>query len=206
MRYRLILAAALLGTAGPALAQAPTGEWLVADGGARIRIVDCGDTLWGVVSWEKKPGRDVNNPNAALKSRPTLGMPVLLHMKPAQSGKWEGEVYNSENGQTYDASIVLRGADTLHIEGCALGILCGGEDWTRVTPETNAKASRRKGKPGGKPDVATAPDDQVCSTLPVDPRRSHEHRLEQHGGSQRADERQRQQLAHARRAGVVGEP
>ena len=38
--------------------------------------------MWGVVAWEKQPGgRDSNNPDASKKSRPTLGMPILLDMK-----------------------------------------------------------------------------------------------------------------------------
>ena len=50
-------------------------------------------------------------------------MPVLLHMTPGdEPGHWEGEVYNADDGNTYDASITLRGADALHVEGCALGI------------------------------------------------------------------------------------
>ncbi len=134
MRYWVAaLAAVLLATAAPAAASSPVGEWRVADGSAHIRIVDCGGQLWGVVSWEKKPGRDDQNPDPAKRNRPTLGLPVLLHMAPGdRPGRWEGEVYNADNGRTYDASITLRGAGVLHVEGCALGIFCGGEDWTRL--------------------------------------------------------------------------
>jgi uncharacterized protein (DUF2147 family) len=134
MRYWVpALAALLLATAAPAAAPSPVGEWRVADGTAHIRVVDCGGALWGVVSWEKKPGRDTENPDPAKRKRPTLGMPVLLHMTPGdERGHWEGNVYNAENGNTYDASIEMRGRDKLHVEGCALGILCGGEDWTRL--------------------------------------------------------------------------
>jgi uncharacterized protein (DUF2147 family) len=134
----LALAALLLATAAaPAAPPSPVGEWLVANGSAHIRIVDCGGQLWGVVSWEKKPGRDRQNPDPAKRNRPTLGMPVLLHMTPGdERGRWEGEVYNADDGNSYDASIALRNADVLHVEGCALGILCGGEDWTRLAGGT----------------------------------------------------------------------
>lgn len=147
MRYVFsALAACLLMAASPASAQSPVGEWRVADGGAHIRIVDCSGVLWGVVSWEKTPGRDRQNPDPAKRSRPTLGMPVLLHMTPAdEPGRWEGEVYNAEDGNTYDASIELRSADMLHVEGCALGILCGGEDWTRLAQAKPAQAEHDRG-------------------------------------------------------------
>ena len=63
-----------------ALSPDPTGEWLVAKSVARIRIVDCEGRRWGVVSWELRPGVDSNNPDRAKRSRPTLGMPILLRM------------------------------------------------------------------------------------------------------------------------------
>ena len=36
----------------------PVGEWTVAQQVARIKIADCDGRLWGVVSWEAKPGID----------------------------------------------------------------------------------------------------------------------------------------------------
>ncbi len=131
MRYRFpaLVAASLFAATAPAWAQDPTGIWLVEDGTAHIRIVKCGNSFWGVVSWEKTPGgRDTKNPDASKRSRPTLGMPTLLDMRASDPGEWEGKVYNAENGRTYDASIELDDANTLNIEGCVLGVLCGGED------------------------------------------------------------------------------
>src|SRR5579864_8708456 len=101
------------------LALDPTGEWQTEKGDAHIRIVDCGGKLWGVVSWAKITGFDIHNPDPSMRSRPTLGMPVLLNMKPGDdAGRWEGEVYNAKNGRTYDASIEIQSADKLHVEGC----------------------------------------------------------------------------------------
>lgn len=132
----LLLAVTLVGTTATAHAQDPTGNWLVENGEAVVRIVDCGGTLWGVVAWQKTPlGRDVHNPEPALRNRPTLGMPVLLHMRRGEEpASWEGEIYNARNGKTYDATMTLQGADSLQIEGCTLGVLCGGQDWQRVEP------------------------------------------------------------------------
>jgi uncharacterized protein (DUF2147 family) len=110
----------------------PTGEWLVAKQIARIKIVDCDGRLWGVVAWEAQPGIDSKNPDPSLRSRPTLGMPILLGMTPSKENKWEGEIYNSEDGHTYSASISLSEPNTLRVQGCFLRFLCGGENWTRV--------------------------------------------------------------------------
>ena len=61
-------------------------------------------------------------------------MPILINMKQTEPNRWEGEVYNAENGKTYTSNISLVKDDVLRIEGCVWGILCGGENWTRVTP------------------------------------------------------------------------
>jgi uncharacterized protein (DUF2147 family) len=125
-----------------ALAAEPAGEWRVANGAANIRIDDCSGVLWGVISWEKQPGVDSHNPNPGERSRPTLGIPILRAMRPTKPGLWEGEVYNAENGQTYSSRISLTAPDVLRIEGCVFGgLICGGENWTRVKVEIAPAAS-----------------------------------------------------------------
>jgi uncharacterized protein (DUF2147 family) len=148
---RRFVAAGLLSLlfAGSALAQSPTGEWLVKDGTARIRIAQCGGALWGVISWTKGPaGRDENNPDPAKRSRSIFDAPILINMRPAAS-QWDGEVYNAQDGSIYSSHIRLVSPDVLRIEGCVLGgLICGGEEWTRVP--------LAKGSP---------PDQAVCSRL-----------------------------------------
>jgi uncharacterized protein (DUF2147 family) len=117
-----------------ALAADPTGDWKVAEGFANIRVAECYGSMWGVVAWEKEPGRrDIHNPDVSKRNRPDLGMPVLIDMKkkPA-TDQWEGQVYNAKNGQLYSSTIRPVGSDQLEIRGCVLGVLCGGETWTRV--------------------------------------------------------------------------
>jgi uncharacterized protein (DUF2147 family) len=130
----LVAAALVTAGFGPAGAADPTGDWRVADGVANIRVAKCNGAMWGAVVWEKMPGGvDLNNPDASKRSRPTLGMPILLDMKKsAEKEEWEGHVYNAKNGKLYDSTIKLTSPDQLEIEGCVLGFLCGGETWTRV--------------------------------------------------------------------------
>jgi uncharacterized protein (DUF2147 family) len=132
----VLTASVVLLASGAARAADPTGDWRVADGVANIRVAQCGGSMWGVVAWEKQPGgRDSNNPDVSKRSRPTLGMPILLDMKKkAGADSWEGQVYNAKDGQTYSSSITPVDADHLEIRGCVLGFLCGGETWTRVAP------------------------------------------------------------------------
>jgi uncharacterized protein (DUF2147 family) len=135
MRLSKLVLLGLLATfafARAAIAAEPYGDWLVAEKTAQIRILDCAGALWGVVAWEKDPGGvDEKNPDARKRSRPTLGMPIMLGMKPVKDG-WDGPIYNSENGKTYSGGVRMNNNGTLHIFGCVLYILCGGEDWTRA--------------------------------------------------------------------------
>ena len=137
LREALCVACAMIVIAAAPTANAqtdPTGLWRVARGVATIRIVDCDGRYWGVIAWEQVPGVDTKNPDPALRGRPTLGMPVLLGMTPRHANEWSGSIYNAENGRTYSAKISLAGPDTLQVKGCVMGVLCGGEQWTRVGP------------------------------------------------------------------------
>ena len=135
MKHLFACAATLVLASGTALAAdpSPIGDWRVKDGYANIRIDNCGGKMWGIVAWEKEAGKDIENPDPAKKGRPTLGMPILLAMAPARPNRWEGEVYNSNNGKVYSSNISMVDENTLRLEGCMLGIFCGGENWTRVT-------------------------------------------------------------------------
>ncbi len=166
MRKTLLALTTVLFATGSSLAAEPTGEWLVSNGFAHIKVEKCGDRMWGFVSWEKTPGTDSNNPDPSKRTRPMLGTPILLAMKQAGANRWEGNVYNSQDGRTYSASIQLASDDVLRIEGCLLGFLCGGENWTRVKTEgartrqasmcskigeaTGSAASRRGGNEGAR--------------------------------------------------------
>jgi uncharacterized protein (DUF2147 family) len=141
---RLFAPAAMLTLlSGTALAAEPSvlGDWLVKDGYANIRIDNCNGKMWGIVAWEKAPGFDKENPDPAKKDRALLGTPVLMGLAPTKEpGKWQGEIYNSNNGKMYSASIYLVDQDTLALEGCLYpNFLCQTQHWTRVkSPPPNA--------------------------------------------------------------------
>jgi uncharacterized protein (DUF2147 family) len=140
-RFRYALFALLVAT--PAFAASPKGDWLVEDKSAIIRIDSCGSALCGAIVWAKKQdGVDENNPDPAKRSRPIMGLQLLLGMKPGNDGRWDGDIYNPENGKTYTSRMWLKSDDTLRVEGCVLGFLCGGQDWTRTTAPASAPAKR----------------------------------------------------------------
>ena len=140
MKRLFALAAILALPTEGALAADPSviGDWLVKDGYANIRIDNCGGKMWGIVAWEKTPGNDEENPDPAKRSRPTLGMPILIGMVQKEPNKWSGEIYNSQNGKMYTAHISLADENTLDLEGC-LFFFCQTQKWTRVkTPPPGA--------------------------------------------------------------------
>jgi uncharacterized protein (DUF2147 family) len=121
----------------------PEGLWLVEDKTARIRIEKCGNEMWGTVAWLKEAKKDINNPNPALRGRSMTGTAVLIGMKPAEGERWEGEVYNGRDGKTYDSKMAVTPAGLLEIKGCVLGgLICAGENWTRLTPDPPGTAPK----------------------------------------------------------------
>jgi uncharacterized protein (DUF2147 family) len=142
-RFGFIVAiAAILLAAPPARAQGAgeaTGIWLTQAGDARVRVSKCGGGICGVIVGLKqpidpatgKPQIDDKNPNPALAKRPIIGLPLFSGMHATGPGKWSGHIYNADDGSTYASNVSVTGADTLRVEGC-VGVLCGGETWTRV--------------------------------------------------------------------------
>ena len=143
MRRHLLAAAALLMLAGSqsALAADPIGVWLTQPGTSRIRVADCGGALCGTIIWLKEPNdpdtgkakTDKHNSDAARRSRPLMGVQIMLGMKPAGDGKWNGQVYNAEDGKTYSGNLTFSGGNSLQLQGCALGgLVCKSQTWTKV--------------------------------------------------------------------------
>ena len=143
MRRYLVAAVALLAltSAETALAADPVGVWLTQGGNSRIRVADCGGALCGTIIWLKepndpdtgKPKLDKHNSDASKRTRPLLGVQIVLGMKPAGADKWSGQVYNAEDGKTYSGNLTFSGGNSLQLQGCALGgLICKGQTWTKV--------------------------------------------------------------------------
>jgi uncharacterized protein (DUF2147 family) len=138
MKRLLCVATIAFGSLGATTALAadpsPVGDWMVKDGYGIIRIDNCSGKMWGILAWEKVPSTDKENPDPTKRARPTLGIPILMHMAPTKANRWEGEIYNTENGKTYSGNISLINDNKLQLEGCLFtNFLCGSQEWTRVT-------------------------------------------------------------------------
>ena len=132
-------------------ADAVVGKWLTADGKAQVEIVKDGDSYGGTIVWLKEPlypaddakgmaGQtkvDRENPDAALKTRPIIGLPLIAGFKYAGDSVWnDGTIYDPESGKTYSCKMTLMMDGRLKVRGY-IGISLFGrtEIWTRPAPE-----------------------------------------------------------------------
>ena len=98
-------------------ANSPLGVWLTEEKEGKVRIEQCGVNLCGY--------------SVDLKSNQN-GEKVLIDMKPGKD-KWGGQIHDLKSGSMYDATIALKGPDSLRVQGCAFGgMFCGGQTWSRV--------------------------------------------------------------------------
>jgi uncharacterized protein (DUF2147 family) len=133
-----LLALLAIASATSAVAGDPIGTWLVEDRTARIRIAACGNALCGTIVWLSepndsatgKPQTDKLNSDPQLRSRPMLGVPVVIGMQRESEDKWTGQIYNPDDGNTYRGSIELIGPTRLRVRGCWT-IYCETQTWTR---------------------------------------------------------------------------
>ncbi|MFN0194632.1 MAG: DUF2147 domain-containing protein [Aestuariivirga sp.] len=121
-------------------AQADTGAlgvWRMNNGKVTVRVANCGPNLCGTIIALAKPldkkGRpkvDKDNPNPALRSRPVIGLRILNDMTPAGGNKWQGSIYNADDGRTYSSTMRLSG-NNMKVKGCVL-FICKSLTFTRV--------------------------------------------------------------------------
>ena len=131
---------ALISMTGASLADSAEGVWLSEDGGTKVQMSNCGGKLCGTVVWLKepnnektgKPKTDTLNPDPAKRARPMLGLRVVNGMAPSGPDNWAGEIYNADDGHTYQASMKVQGPRTARVQGCVLGILCKNQIWKRA--------------------------------------------------------------------------
>lgn len=124
------------------------GTWYDADAGVRITFTPSSDgAVTGRIVWLRDPldsltgapALDRRNPDAALRDRPILGLPMLRDMRPDGDGRWDdGRIYDARNGKTYRASMKLVHPDTLAIRGFVkIGFVKVGRTatWVRLPAE-----------------------------------------------------------------------
>jgi len=124
--------------ASPVWAGDATGTWTTEGGKSRVRISACGANICGSIVWMQEPNTekgtpklDNNNPDPSKRSRPLLGLQIILPMQADGADRWSGSIYNPEDGKTYSASFALSGEREANLKGCVAMILCKSQTWTR---------------------------------------------------------------------------
>ena len=149
----LALVAALCTVAFGASAETSSvmGTWLTASGVAKVRIGPCADAasgpicgyIVGLVNPKGPDGKvvapematDYRNADPALRSRKVIGMPLIWGFKKTSDPNVfeSGQIYNGENGKTYNANISLQPDGRLRLRGYVGSPMFGETQiWTRV--------------------------------------------------------------------------
>ncbi len=133
---RISVATLALMAAMPLAAAEPVaGSWMTASRDAIVRIGPCGAAVCGrlarflVVPPQGADQRDVHNPDAKLRARKLLGMPILTEFH--QDGAvWRGTIYDPKAGKSYRSIIRRLDANRLEVKGC-IGPFCQTQVWRK---------------------------------------------------------------------------
>lgn len=119
-------------------ADAIIGKWKSSDQKTIVEIFKKNDVYYGKIVWQAvpndangKPRTDLENPDASKRSRPLMGLEVMKDLE-FEDGYWQdGEIYNSQDGKTYDCDIWLEGNDILKMKAYWY-FMHDTQTWTRV--------------------------------------------------------------------------
>lgn len=119
------------------------GTWAIQDNRLHIKIEPCGEELCGHIvalpsHEEPEQVRDVNNPDADLRSRKLMGLRIMEGFKPQDEDTWQGgTIYRPDNGDTLGDFIFtyrmdLASPDRLVLRACAGQCFDSKRIWRRV--------------------------------------------------------------------------
>jgi len=141
---KTLIALALMGAAGLALAQAtPVGVWKTIDDDGKtekslVRIVEAGGLLSGKVDkiFDAAKQNDVcDKCSDERKDKPVLGMTILRNVKPGGEGVWEGgDILDPNNGKLYKVKLKpVDGGKKLEVRGfIGISLLGRTQTWVRA--------------------------------------------------------------------------
>ncbi|MEO1222028.1 MAG: DUF2147 domain-containing protein [Pseudomonadota bacterium] len=134
--FALAVAFFVLNTSAAFAAEPIAGRWVTEDRDAVVEIKQCGNATCGriarflVIPPDGADQRDINNPDANLRQRKLLGLPILTQFR-EDGSKWRGRIYDPNNGKSYRSVIQRKGANTIEVSGC-IGPFCQTQTWRRA--------------------------------------------------------------------------
>ncbi|MFD2935693.1 DUF2147 domain-containing protein [Spirosoma flavum] len=119
------------------------GKWLSSKKRNQVHIYKQGTKYFGKLVWmlepndptTNKPKLDKENPDEKLRSRPLMQVVLVTNLTYKGNNVWgDGEIYNPEDGKTYNCEVTLKDANSIDLRGYVMGISFLGKSktWTRV--------------------------------------------------------------------------
>ncbi|GAB2519237.1 DUF2147 domain-containing protein [Spirosoma aerophilum] len=119
------------------------GRWLSSKKRNQVQIYRQGNKYFGKLVWMLEPNEpgtnklkaDKANPDEKLRSRPLMHMVLLTNLTYKGNNVWgDGEIYNPEDGKTYNCEVTLKDHDSIDLRGYVMGLSFLGKSktWTRV--------------------------------------------------------------------------
>ncbi|WP_298335433.1 DUF2147 domain-containing protein [uncultured Erythrobacter sp.] len=136
MTFVMTVACLVLNATAAFAAEPITGRWVTEDRDAVVEIKRCGSVTCGRIAQflvEPPDGadqRDINNPEARLRTRKLLGLPILTQFR-EDDDLWRGRIYDPNSGKSYRSVIRRMGTNTIEVRGC-IGPFCQAQTWRRA--------------------------------------------------------------------------
>ncbi len=124
------------------------GVWYNQVKDAKIEIFKCGEAYCGKIIWLKEPNYpqgstdgtpgtpklDHNNPDAALKKVPMMGLQIAHGFQYSGGNHWKnGKIYDPNNGKTYSSKMTLVSPTQLDLRGfVGVSLLGRTDNWSKA--------------------------------------------------------------------------
>ncbi|WP_170422755.1 DUF2147 domain-containing protein [Ruegeria arenilitoris] len=132
MKKLTLVAAFAAMTAGSAAADPVDGLWKTQPGDTggylHVSIAECGSAICGTIdsAFDGQGNQQLSYEN--------LGKQIIWDMVPDGGGSYSGgKIWAPDRDKTYSSKMTLDSQNKLTVKGCvAGGLVCRGQDWTRV--------------------------------------------------------------------------
>ena len=134
--FLMSLVALTMGSSAAIAADPINGRWITEERDAIVEIKQCGSVTCGRIAQflvtppDGADQRDINNPDANLRKRKLLGLPILTQFR-TDGDEWRGQIYDPNRGRTFRSVIRRVSANTLEVKGC-FGPFCQTQTWKKA--------------------------------------------------------------------------
>lgn len=110
------------------------GTFWSPDKNGKIEIYKVGEKYFGKIIWGTKSGKDIHNPDPALRDREVIGMVILHDFVYDGRDTWkDGTIYDPQTGKTYKSKMTLDDQGDLRVRGyIGIPLIGRTETFTRI--------------------------------------------------------------------------